>query len=346
MILDLYLFRKIFNKRIKSLNGVESLMSKAKTSIEIGDVRQFLTENFSSEIKNLEFLKGGELSQVFSFDDEKGSYVIKIRKTKASTTGKNPFQKELLAYEYVKSRDNTIPIPNIVEKGIFGFEKKRRILYCIVEKATGVNSHLFPQERSEKADDNLARMLHNIHSIEISKTRGYGNWSNLQEAKLDSMSEHILDVIEGLRIYTNKRFSTGIFEKDLYIKGSKRIQELVQFCSKHRYLVHGDYGYDNVLVDINGDISAVFDWEHSLFGDFAYDIAWLDFWQIREENHYAKLYKKMFEDDKKIDFENYDYRLLCYKIFIGMTAAGFFSNSNQVEKYLEAKKRILELLEY
>ncbi len=321
-------------------------MSKAKTSIEIEDVKIFLTKNFSSETKNLEFLKGGELSQAFSFDDDKGSYVIKIRKTRANAKIRDPFEKELLASQYVSSRDKTIPIPDIVNLGTFSGEKRNRVIYCIVEKSPGVNVLLFPPEKSEEADVKLIEMLHKIHSIDISKTSGYGNWSNLQEVKFNSMSEHILDVVKGLRIYTNKRFSTGIFEKDLYIKSSKRIQELVQFCSKNRYLVHGDYGYDNVLVDVNGDITAIFDWEHSLFGDFAYDIAWLDFWQIREENYYTKLNKKMFEDDKKLDFENYEERILCYKIFIGMTAAGFFGNSNQKEKYSAAKKRILELLEH
>ncbi|MFW9851545.1 MAG: fructosamine kinase family protein [Candidatus Thorarchaeota archaeon] len=319
-------------------------MSKAKTSIEIGDVKLFLIRNFSSQIKNLEFLKGGEFSQAFSFDSVKGSFVIKLRNRRIIGTKKNPFEKEILAYKNVKLRDDTIPIPNIVSNGTFSGEKRSKIIYCIVEKAHGNFVHLFPPEKHELVDLNLIDVLHRIHSIDISNTKGYGNWFSFQEARFNSMSEHIIDVIEKQRIYTNKRYSTGIFEKNLYIKGVKRIEELVQNCSKYRYLIHGDYGYDNVLADVNCNISSVFDWEHSLFGDFVYDIAWLDFWQFRKENHYANLYKKMFEDDKNLDFKNYEERLLCYKLYIGMTAAGFFSESNQKEKYNEAKERILELL--
>ena len=45
------------------------------------------------------------------------------------------------------------------------------------------------------------------------------------------------------------------------------------------YLLHGDYGFDNVLVD-QGKISGVLDWANAKYGDFLYDVAWLDFWSL------------------------------------------------------------------
>ena len=321
-------------------------MSKVKTSIEIGDVRYFLKENFSSQIKNLEFLKGGELSQVFSFDCEKGSFVIKIRKIRKSAMVKDPFQKELLAYKHIKLRDIAIPIPKIVDKGIFHRQIGGKVIYCITEKALGCPVDLFPQEKHKEVDTSLAEMLHKIHSVNISNTRGYGNWINFRKAKFSSIKNYILEDIERQKEYTNERETTVLFEKELYLQLSEKIQELIRYCSRYRYLIHGDYGFDNVLADNKGKITAVFDWEHSLFGDFTYDIAWLDFWCIRDENHYSKIYLKMFENDKNLDFKNYEERVLCFKLYIGIIVAVFFSGTCQKKQYLESKKRILDLLQY
>ena len=320
-------------------------MSKAKTSIEIGDVRHFLTKNFSSQIKNLEFLKGGELSQAFSFECEKGDFVIKIRKTRTNALVQDPFQKELLAFRFIKSRDKTIPIPKIVIKGIFSNQNGNKLIYCIAEKTQGSFVVHFSPMKYKLIDVSLIEMLHKIHSVNISDTDGYGNWTSLRGTRFNSMQAYVLQDIERQKAYTDEGISTALFEKELYFQITKKIQELIQYCSGHRYLIHGDYGFDNVLADANCKITAVFDWEHSLFGDFVYDLAWLDFWCIRDENHYSKIYLRLFESDKNLDFNNYEERVLCFKLYIGIIATAFFSGTGQKNQYLEAKKRILELLQ-
>ena len=319
-------------------------MSSLKTVIEISDVEKFLTKKFGSDINNVEFLKGGEISQAFSFDDSSDSYIIKIRKVRKRDLKIDPFQKEIIAYNYIKKKDSTIPIPKITEIGDYKEIKKRKYIYCIAEKKPGDFVHLFPKEKFDLVDEYLIETLNKIHSVDISKTKGYGKWKKFTSAELNSMQEHILDVIERQKVYTNERFSSGIFEKDLYIQGSEKIKQLIKYCSEKRSLVHADYGYDNVLADADGNITAVYDWEHSIFGDFVYDIAWIDFWEFRAEGTYARLYYDKYKDSKDLDFDDYAERLLCYKIYIGMTAAGFFSESNQEDKYLSAKQKILNLL--
>ena len=238
-----------------------------------------------------------------------------------------------------------IPIPKVIEHGIFKESKQDKFIYSIVEKASGEFVHLAFEEIRQRVDEALIDVLYHIHSIDISETQGYGNWDEWSKAKNQSMGEHILDVIEKQKVFTNERLSNGIFEKELYERGKTKITELVEYCPSKRWLVHADYGYDNVLADKEGNITAVYDWEHSLFGDFVYDIAWLDFWEFRGKNAYSKIYREKYGSSKKLDFENYEERFLCYKLYIGMTAAGFFSESNQRDKYLEAKTKILNLLE-
>lgn len=319
-------------------------MSILKTRVKISEVEEFLRKNFSLDKNNIEILKGGEISQAFSFTKDSIDYVIKVRRVRKRFRKANPFSKELVLSKTLKKKDISIPIPKIVKFGVFYKNKNEKFIYSIVEKAKGKFVHLYQNDKAKNVDKSLIDMLYQIHSIDISKTKGFGNWEKWNEAPFNSMKDQILDVIERQKIFTKERFATGIFEKDLYIQGSKKIKELVKYCSSKRYLVHADYGYDNVLADDEGNITAVYDWEHSMFGDFVYDIAWLDFWGFRVENTYSNLYLQKYQNVHNLDFDSYEERLLCYKIYIGMTAAGFFSESNQEDKYLEAKQRVLSLL--
>ncbi|MHA1199731.1 MAG: phosphotransferase family protein [Candidatus Heimdallarchaeaceae archaeon] len=319
-------------------------MSVLKTRVSISEVEDFLLKNFCTDIKNIEILKGGEISQAFSFKNHSDEYVIKVRKVRKRFRKFNPFAKEIEISEILKKKDSQIPIPKVVQHGPFKGDKKERFIYSIVEKAKGSFVHLFPKETANLVDNSLVDMLYRIHTIDISETKGYGNWDKWNKAKLKSMQKHVLEGLEREKVFTNERFSSGIFEKDLYIQGSTKIRELVEYCSSERNLVHADFGFDNVLADKVGNVTAVFDWEHSIFGDFIYDIAWMDFWVFREENAYSNIYCKKYKDSNLLDFENYEERLLCYKLYIGMAAAGFFSESNQEDKYLEAKQRVLSLL--
>ena len=319
-------------------------MSLLKTRVSISEIEEFLTQKFGLDIKNIEILKGGEISQAFSFENKSQKYVIKIRKVKKRFRKTNPFAKEILIYEILKKRNPKIPIPKTIEQGIFKEYKRNKFIYSIVENINGSFVHLFPENKLRVVDESLVEMLYLIHTTKISDTRGYGYWEKWKKGNYKTMQEYILERLEKEKIYTNARFSSGIFELELYNEGAKKIQELIKFCSFKRYLVHGDFGFDNVLADTEGKITAVFDWEHSIYGDFVYDIAWLDFWGFRDEDNYSKLYCEKFKDTELLDFENYEKRLLCYKVYIGMSAAGFFSESNQEDKYLAAKQRVLSLL--
>ncbi len=319
-------------------------MSSLKTEIETAEVYDFLIKNFSNNISNVKTLKGGELSKAFSFEAQSDEFVIKVRRVRKRLRIQHPFHKEIIIANVLKEQGFDIPVPKTIQHGVFKEDKGEKFVYTIVEKASGNPVHLFPEDEAISIDNLLIEYLHQIHLVDVSKTQGYGKWQEWSKAHFNSMNEHILDLIEKQKIYINSKYSTGIYEKELYENGLSKILELTEFCSVKRYLVHADYGYDNVLADKNGKITAIFDWEHSLFGDFVYDIAWIDFWCFRPENTYSKLYCEKYKSSERLDFENYDERLQCYKLFIGMTAAGFFSESNQKDKYLEAKKLILDLL--
>jgi hygromycin-B 4-O-kinase len=315
-------------------------MSKAKTRIEETTVINLVRENFNAKSSNFEFLKGGEVSQAFSFQVDSNTYVVKIRKPRRN---KDPFEKEMIAFEHIQSQNKQIPVPNILKRGAL-FEGSTKLLYCISEHIPGDFIHQFPKEKHEKVDSSLIKVLYSIHSINISKTEGYGNWDITKKAPFDSWKDYILDLVQGETRTWKKITLENDYDIEPLEQACKKVEELLDYCSEKRYLVHADYGYDNALADENGNITGVFDWEDSVFGDFVYDIAWLDFWAFRSEKNYETIYKKLYKNSELLDFTNFDERIKCYKLAIGVTALSFFIDSDQKEKYLSTKKLVLDLL--
>ena len=313
-------------------------MSIAKTRIDPEEVRRFLDKKFDFKVDNLEFLKGGEFSQAFSYDVRERSHVIKIRNTRKQ------FEKEFVAYETIKEKDNTIPIPRIFDIGVFQENENENLYYCISEKVEGKILTEYRYSEMKIIDPFLIRMLIKIHQVDISDTKNFGKWTKFEQTSFKSWKDYILDFIRDQKVYWNKIYSNGIFEKELHETLGKEIEELMEFSSEKRYLVHGDYGYDNVLATPQGKITGVIDWEHSMFGDFVYDIAWLDFWGFVQENNYRKIYKRIHDKISNEEITNYDERVRCYRLYIGLGALAFFSDSNQKRSYLSAKERIEKLI--
>jgi hygromycin-B 4-O-kinase len=115
---------------------------------------------------------------------------------------------------------------------------------------------------------------------------------------------------------------------------------LLNICPEDRSLVHGDYGFDNVLA-ADGRITAVLDWPNAQYGDFLYDVAWLDFWQsgfaFRDlcAAHYG---------ERGIAVPNYAERILCYQCAIALNVLRFFAKRQNEEAYRWTRQTMLSRL--
>ncbi len=313
-------------------------MSKVKTKVEFAKVDSFLENLFNSKVDNLMTLGGGEFSQAFSFVFEKNKYVIKIRKTRKS------FEKEKIAHEILTMKKTSIPIPKIHDIGLFQENQQKKLYYCISDRVPGKILTEYRFSELKQIDPFLIRMLINIHKVDISDSINYGQWKRYDKTYFQSWREYILDFVKNQKKYWNKMFSTGLFDKDLYKKITKEIENLIVYCSEKRYLIHGDYGFDNVLATPKGEITGIIDWELSMFGDFVYDIAWLDFWSFIQDGIHSKLYRRIYGKLYNEEINNYTERLNCYKLYIGLASLAFFSESLQQAKYTEVKERVEKLI--
>ncbi|MEM9778260.1 MAG: phosphotransferase, partial [Chloroflexota bacterium] len=102
----------------------------------------------------------------------------------------------------------------------------------------------------------------------------------------------------------------------------------------HRYLIHGDYDYSNVLAE-NRKVTAVLDWEQVRYGDFVYDIAYLDFY--RSSVDLASRFREFYAENG-MNLTHFDERFACYTIWMGLTGMKFFAKTDSLDGYRMSRK--------
>jgi hygromycin-B 4-O-kinase len=306
-------------------------MSTHKTTANIEDIISFLKEDFSHEITNFEVINGGEGSQAYSFSVGEASYIIRINKHRSLG-----FQKD--EYASIHYTTNIIPIPKIYKIGKINND----LHFCISEKVKGKILTSFSNEERRQHVPELFNVLDAIHATSIDTTVGYGSWNAEGQGENTSWKEFLLEIDKFVKSTPGVPglFETTFLEKDFWDTTAARFMELVAYCPEDRFLVHGDYGFNNALAEGN-TITGIIDWENSVYGDFLYDVAWLSFWSW--DIDYQKLYLE-HATKKGIVIENFNERMLCYKLFIGLRSAGFFAYSGQRASYDKAKEIMGKML--
>ena len=135
-------------------------------------------------------------------------------------------------------------------------------------------------------------------------------------------------------------FDNTFLERDVFDSIYRKMSRLLDSCPEERYLVHGGYGFSNVIAH-EGSITGVLDWIDAKYGDFVYDIAWLNLWS--PEVNFGELFRQ-FHHQQGVSIPAYDERLRCYQCYISLDALRFFAKSNQPDAYQWARKRIFDLI--
>jgi hygromycin-B 4-O-kinase len=94
-----------------------------------------------------------------------------------------------------------------------------------------------------------------------------------------------------------------------------------------RRLVHGGFGYGNVLVHHHA-VAAVLDWQDARYGDPLFDLAYMVF--FREAPVAAKMleaYQSQTHGSQLFP-ENFAARLACYQYYIGLDSMRFAAKTN------------------
>jgi hygromycin-B 4-O-kinase len=297
-------------------------MSTHKTKVDQERVHEFLWERLDTEISDLAFIVGGESSQAFSYRANSNEYIIRVNRSDAS------FKKDKYAHNIFASE--FLPIPTVLEIGAIDDQ-----FFAISEKVPGKIVQQLTSEEQQALIPELLVTLGAIHSTDIAATNGYGKWNAEGAGEAETWKGYLLSL---------DKYKDSFPEQDVWDQIFGRIKELAERCPEERHLIHGDFGYDNVLSD-GTNVTGVIDWGESKYGDLLYDVAWVSFWAPLDSplSGFTAAFLA-YQEDKGITYDNFHDRVRCYELFLGLVSISFYAYSGQMDKYVVAKEKLLGLL--
>jgi hygromycin-B 4-O-kinase len=223
-------------------------------------VHEIIAHHFGTAKAHTRYLSAGKTNSVFEVRHHQGRFVVRLNSDPTKLQG---FMKEQWATARVQKLG--VPTPEIVEVSneIVGWP--HMISRCVA----GMEATLHPR-RLEIVNE-LGRYAALINSV---RTKGFGatfDWSknklsrnvNWQEFLNDELQlTHRLKVLESWRLITE---STSAKLRKLLKQADRKSQSPV--------LNHGDLRLKNVLVDKQGKITAIVDWEHCVSNIVAWDFS-------------------------------------------------------------------------
>jgi hygromycin-B 4-O-kinase len=310
-------------------------MPTAKPFVEQEQMLALLQEHFGHSIVQLTEVKSGQVARTFSFAVDGQEYIIQFSAVHVS------FEKEVYAYNTFASP--MIPIPRIVKIG----RLPNDVRFAISLKVPGKPLNQLSWQENEQLVPQHMTILDSIHSADIRGHTGAGVWDGKGVGLFPTWKEYLTFVMQeetsawGFFGRWHTLFTETFLERDLFESVYQRMVQLLDYCPEEDYLVHGGYGLSNVLAH-EGTITAVLDWTSAMYGDFLYDIAWLDVWV--PEMHIAERFHRYYVS-RQVTVPAYAERVRCYQCYISLDALRFFAKIQNHASYQWIKDRIQALLQ-
>ena len=310
------------------------IMADIKPQLAEEAVRALLAERFLAPEGPLAPVGGGQVAQTFAFTAAGRDYIIRFNHDNMLVN----FEKE--AYVYQRFASPQVPIPPILQVG-----RLDDLVYAISQKMPGRPMTALPPVELAACLPALIETLDAIHAHDIGDRPGYGIFDGQGIGRFPSWPRFLQMINEeeepgNFFGQWHHMFDDTFLERPVFDQIYAAMIGLLDYCPPERSLVHGDFGFSNVLV-ADGRITAVLDWIAARYGDFLYDIAWLDFWAAgahlsdRFARHYAAQGRAV---------PHYAERLLCYHCYIGLSALLFFAKTGDQPAYTFVRDRVLARL--
>ncbi|MCK4607880.1 MAG: aminoglycoside phosphotransferase family protein [Gammaproteobacteria bacterium] len=291
-------------------------------------LQEFLSKEMEEDISILTRLSAGMFSEAYLFVAKKQEYVVRINRHEQD------FQKDIYAYQHF---GDLLPIPKIVKEGRYDNE----YYYSIASKCQGVTHDKLDIKSAKDILPELIKTIEAMRLINVKNQKGFGLMDKNGVGRNDSWRLALTAFYNHKfpEIDVQQLFDKSILDRAFFDACFNQLFNLFAYIPEEKHLVHGDFGFDNLVVD-EGKITGILDWAESKYGDFLYDIAWLDFWSSNEIE-YAKEFKSYYAENK-IDIQHFDRRIRCYRLYIGLNGlilAAYLDNKQDYEKIKERVQR-------
>ena len=304
-----------------------------KSAITQNAVKMILQRYFNGDVKHLSPIKPGHFAQVYSFQVGQIEYVIRaVTSTKATS-----FTKEQFIFSHLLSEH--IPVPQILCIGQTG-----ECHYAIASRIPGVPLDTLSQPEQERVLPQLIALLDAIHQTDISAYQGYGYFDERGIGAPASWHTYLRAIKdeEPEEFYFGKwhtLFDETFLDKEHFFRIYQQMEEALTYCSEERHLLHGDYGFDNILVKA-GLITGILDWSQAHYGDPLYEVGRLDFWSPC--SGYLFRFREYYQVQGR-QMPHFEKRIRCYQCHTALDALRFFAKNDDQQAYNWVLNRSTEL---
>ena len=279
-------------------------------------------------------LDGGLVARAFLIDAGDGRYVLRFNPDTLDAT----FRKE--AFIASTFRSDLVPIPEVVAYG-----KLEGLQYCLTRWVRGRRLHKLTPPDLLVRFPVVAGTLLAIHAADISGFTGSGVMDDFGHGFHPDWPSSLLQVRDeerpdGFYGKWHSLFDTTFLRRDTFDAIFAQLESRLPYLPAERWLFHGNFGFGNVLI-AGTTVTAVIDWFESGYGDFVYDVAWLDYWDTQLE--FSERLRPVYES-RGYNVENWDQRLRCYQCRIALDSMRFFAKSDDERGYDFTTRRIAALL--
>ena len=305
-----------------------------KPVVEQAVILALLRDIFGEPIEDLAPVAGGITAQTLSFKVGAQEYILRFTTSSIDAS----YQKEAFIYQHFATA--RIPIPPVLKVG-----QLRDVYYAVSRKLPGRGLEFLSRAEYEQTVPSIVETLVAIHQVDVSRWQDYGWLDDSGIGMFPSWHRFIARIIEeerpdGFYGKWHELFRTSFLEREFFESVYGHLLRLLQFCPEERYLVHGEYGYNNVLA-LDGRVTAVLDWIDAMYGDPLYDVAVLSFWP-RHDIDFPEILRQHYSNHGMV-FPHYWERIVCYQCYMGLDALRFFAKTNDRKAY-ESTCQILRKL--
>ncbi|MGI8592213.1 MAG: phosphotransferase family protein [Nakamurella sp.] len=279
-------------------------------SIDADAAARFLSDHLGHPVGSVQEVGAGAWSNCFGYTDGGIEYVVRFGNYV------DDYRKDQRASAFSSPR---LPIPVVTDVGVaFGG------YFAISTRAHGEPLELLGAADWAATVPKLLTVLDEIRAVPVAPDAGFGGWGANGSAPFASWRDFLLAVCADdpeRRTYGwTTKLADSPYGDEAFRAGYGRLAELSVAIPSPQFLVHSDLINRNVLVR-NRHITAVFDWGCSLYGDFLYDIAWIEFWApwypaMNGVDFLATARAHL--KDRGVAIEDFDARARCCLLHIGL----------------------------